>query len=339
MTQGGNERLPRFGFSGLVTFLGAPAGDPDEEFDADIAVVGVPFDEGSPYMPGSRFGPRSIREHSLRFLTGESGYFDPVTGTRFLEPELRNRRIVDLGDAEILPTNPRGSFDRVTEIVARVVQRGAMPVVLGGDHSITFPVVRAFSSQELHVFHLDAHLDYMPFVHGMEFTNQHAFRHITKMDHVASLTQVGIRSIRNSERMLVDSRSDGNRVVTMGDVDELGCEEVARVLPAGAPTYVSIDIDVLDMSLTPGCVSAEPEGLTYGQLRKILFTLADHVTVIGFDLVEVNPQLDVRTGVTSYLGAHTVIEFLGHIRAATRTQGSSKAGGKLSTRSESPVRD
>ncbi len=316
--RGGPTGPVRYPFSGLVTFLGVPAADPGGDFDADVAVLGVPFDEGSPYMPGSRFGPRGIREHSLRFVTGEDGYYDPIARKRFLEAEIRDRRIVDIGDAEVLPTNVPGTFDDVTRIVARLREKGVMPVVLGGDHSITFPVVRAFGPEPIHVFHLDAHLDYMPFVHGMEFTNQHAFRHITRMEHVASLTQVGIRSIRNTEEMLTDTLGDGNRVVTMDEVERLGGEAVARLLPAGAPTYVSIDIDVLDLSLVPGCVSAEPEGLSYGGLRRILFSLAEHVEVVGFDLVEVNPQLDVRTGVTSYLGAHTTIEFLGHIRAAKK---------------------
>ncbi len=84
-------------------------------------------------------------------------------------------------------------------------------------------------------------------------------------------------------------------------------------MPAGAATYVSIDVDVLDLSLVPGCVSAEPNGMTYAELRDTLKAIAEHTRVIGFDFVEVNPQLDVGTGITSYLGAHTVIEFLGHI--------------------------
>ncbi|MBV8651006.1 MAG: arginase family protein, partial [Alphaproteobacteria bacterium] len=81
----------------------------------------------------------------------------------------------------------------------------------------------------------------------------------------------------------------------------------------GAATYVSIDVDVLDLSLVPGCVSAEPNGMSYAELRDALKAIAEHTHVIGFDFVEVNPQLDVGTGITSYLGAHTVVEFLGHI--------------------------
>jgi agmatinase len=184
--------------------------------------------------------------------------------------------------------------------------------VLGGDHSITYPVVRAFS-EPLHVIHFDAHADYAPFVHDLRFTNGHAFRHIAPMKHVESLTQVGIRSLRNSRGMIEDSINDGNRVVTMPEFHEMGPGGLAAIVPQGAATYVSIDVDVLDMPLVPGCVSAEPNGMTYAELRDSLQAIAAHSRVVGFDFVEVNPQLDVGTGVTSYLGAHTVIEFLGHI--------------------------
>ena len=106
---------------------------------------------------------------------------------------------------------------------------------------------------------------------------------------------------------------DGNHVVTMPEFHRLTPQGLAKVVPANAPCYVSIDVDVLDLSLVPGCVSAEPNGMTYAELSDTLKALAERADVIGFDFVEVNPQLDVGTGVTSYLGVHTVIEFLGHI--------------------------
>ncbi|MGH7697156.1 MAG: arginase family protein, partial [Candidatus Dormibacteria bacterium] len=185
----------------------------------------------------------------------------------------------------------------------------------GGDHAITYPVVRGFQ-EECHVLHFDAHLDYMPFVHGLEYTNQHAFRQIRRLPQVASLTQIGIRSLRNTERMLQDSLADGNRVITMEEFEQSTPSAVADAVPPGANCYVSIDIDVLDMSLVPGCVSAEPEGMSYGQLRDTLRAVAERSRVIGFDLVEVNPLLDVGTGVTAYLGAHLVVEFLGALLGA-----------------------
>ena len=315
MTQSGqqhptNRGKSTYGFAGLVSFLRTPVCQDLDTLDADIAVMGAPTDEGSPFAPGSRFGSRSIREHSLRF--GNSGYFDHDANKVYLEYELANDRIVDVGDADVLITNVEGTFENITNLTRMILDKDALPVVIGGDHAVTFPVVRAFS-KPLHVVHFDAHIDSSPFVHGFEYTNTHAFRHIYHMDHVESLTQVGIRSVRNNKDWVDDSINDGNRVIGMTEFGEMGPEGVAALVPQDADCYVSIDIDVLDLPLVPGCVSAEPNGMTYAELRDSLAALAKRTKIVGFDLVEVNPQLDVGTGITSYMGAHTILEFLGQI--------------------------
>ena len=299
-------------FVGIPSFLRAAICTDLGQLDADVAVMGVPTDEGSPFMPGSRFGPRAIREHSMRFVTGEGGYYDPELRRHFLEHEMLEGRIADVGDADVLPTNVVDTFHNVTGMAGQVLARGAMPVVIGGDHAISFPIVRAFT-EPLHVVHFDAHLDYAPFIHGLEYTNSHAFRHITRLPHVQSLTQVGIRSLRNTRTMMEDSLRDGNRVVTMEEFRDVSYRGFLDRIPRDARCYVSLDIDVLDLPLVPGCVSAEPNGLLYAELRKTLFALAEHAEIVGFDLVEVNPMLDVGTGITSYLAAHTIVEFLGRI--------------------------
>ncbi len=306
-------------YGGIPTFLRQDYCDDIATLDADYAVLGTPIDEGSPFMGGSRFAPRSIREHSLRFP--DSGYYDSLQDKSFLVEETANRRIVDVGDSDILTTDVAATFDNITADVAGILDRRAMPIIIGGDHSVTYPVVRAFS-EPMHVMHFDAHMDYQPFVHDLRFTNGHAFRHIKPMAHVLSLTQIGIRSLRSAIEEFVDARAEGSRIVTMDEVRRLGPEGFVReTMPKGEKIYVSIDVDVLDMSLVPGCVSAEPNGMLYAELRDILRATARHMDVIGFDFVEVNPQLDVGTGITSYLGAHVMLEFLGAIteaRAARR---------------------
>ena len=299
-------------FVGIPSFLRSPICTDLDQLTAAIAVMGVPFDEGSPYLAGSRMGPRALREHSLRFVSGAGGYYNPETRRQYLDVEITERLIADIGDADIAPTNVEKSFATTTEMVRAVLDRGALPVVIGGDHSITYPVVRAFS-ERLHVVHFDAHADYAPFIHDLRFTNAHAFRHIAPMPHVASLTQVGIRSLRHSPAQIEDSIADGNRVVTVPEFRSLGPAGLAAIVPEGEAVYVSIDVDVLDLPLVPGCVSAEPNGMLYAELRDTLKAIAERNRVIGFDFVEVNPLLDVGTGITAYLGAHTVIEFLGHI--------------------------
>lgn len=104
----------------------------------------------------------------------------------------------------------------------------------------------------------------------------------------------------------------------MGEFRQLGPSGIADVLPEGSPVYVSIDVDVLDLSLVPGCVSAEPNGMSYAELRNTLKSVSERHNVVGFDFVEVNPPLDVGTGMTAYLGALTIIEFLGHICSQPR---------------------
>ena len=303
---------PTYPFAGIPSFLRSKICVDVDSLDADIAIMGAPTDEGSPFMPGSRFGPRGIREHSLRFE--RSGYFDQRTGRSFLEYELTHSRIADVGDADILPTDVEGTFRNITELARRVLDQQALLVVLGGDHAISFPVVRAFSNP-LHVVHFDAHIDYAPFMHGFEMTNVHAFRHIHHMSHVLSLTQVGIRSLRNPRAWVQDSLNDGNRIVGMEEFRNIGPQSLAETVPQGSQCYVSIDIDVLDLPLVPGCVSAEPNGMSYAELRDALAALSERAEIVGFDLVEVNPQLDIGTGITSYLAAHTILEFLGSICA------------------------
>jgi agmatinase len=311
-------------FVGIASFLRAPVCDDVAKLNAAIGVLGVPFDEGSPFLPGSRMAPRALREHSLRFSS--EGYYNPETRREYLREELTNGMIADLGDVDIRPTNVEMSFELITSAVAGVLARGALPVVLGGDHSITYPVVRAFD-RPLHVLHFDAHTDYAPFVHGLRHTNTHPFRHVAAMKHVLGLTQIGIRSLRHGRADIEDVFRDGNRIITMSEFRRLGPAGVAALLPDDTACYVSIDVDAMDMSLVPGCVSAEPNGLTYAELRDSLKAVAERLNVVGFDFVEVNPLLDVGTGVTAYLGAHTVIEFLGNLCAQPRWRQRHPVGG------------
>lgn len=299
-----------YGFTGITTFMRSEFVKQEslKEKKPDIVVMGVPFDEGAPFMPGSRFGPRSIREHSLRF--SKDGIYDHQKDKIVLGEALANNRMVDIGDVKVIPTDVEGTFDRISKTVKKVMQQGSLLLTLGGDHSITYPIIRAIDTPH-HVVHFDAHTDFLPIRPGFEHTNSHAFTHISGMSHVKSLTQIGYRSIRESSG--IDSRDAGNRVIGMDEFRDIGPQGVAETIPKGEAVYVTIDIDVLDSSIVPGCVSAEPDGLLYRELRDSLRAVAERNEVIGFEIVEVSPQLDVGTGITSYIAANTIIEFLGQI--------------------------
>lgn len=304
-------------FTGLVTFLRSLACPDLDQLDADIAILGVPSDEGSPWKPGARFAPRKIREMSIRYagygpVQTQGGFYDIDEDRRFLEHEWVNKRIVDCGDSDIIYTNVKDTFDTITRDVRRILSAHAFPVIIGGDHAITYPVARAYR-ERFNVVHFDAHLDYRPFVHGVQWANGNPIRLVSDLPSCGQIIQVGIRSLRTSQRDLGDSRARGNDVVTVSEFRRRGYDGVLARLPEDEPVYVSIDVDVLDMPLVPGCASAEVNGLSYDELRQTLFAIAKTREVIGFDLVEVNPMLDTPADNTSLLAAQLIMEFLGRI--------------------------
>ena len=306
---GENGRLNR-AYSGVPTFLRSDYCDDLDTLDADYAVIGVPYDDGSPFVGGSRFCARAVREHSLRF--GGGALYDIAEDKEYLREVLAGRRLVDCGDVDVAPSRGDVTMGNLTSSVEKIRARGAMPIVLGGDHTLTYPVVRAFD-QPVHVIQLDAHLDYSRVEHGMTYINSTSMRLIHQLDHVESLTQVGIRSMREMKQNADDARANDGRIITMPELRENGAGAIADHIPKGANCYITIDIDAYDMSLVPGCISAEPGGLTYEDMQRALKAVAARLNVVGFDFVEVNPPLDVGTGVTSYLGALTVGMFLGYI--------------------------
>ncbi len=310
------ERL-NLPFTGLVTFLRSPACADLDKLDSDIAILGVPSDEGSPWKPGARFAPRRIREMSVRYagygpVQHQGGFYDIDEDRRYLEYERVNKRIVDCGDSDIIYTNVKETFDNITRDVHRILRAGTFPVIIGGDHAITYPVARAYE-EPFNVVHFDAHLDYRPFVHGVQWANGNPIRLVSELPTCGQIIQVGIRSLRTSQADLEESRARGNDVVTVAELRRRGSEGVLGRLSEDEPVYVSIDVDVLDMPLVPGCASAEVNGLTYDELRQTLFAIAKTREVIGFDLVEVNPMLDTPADNTSLLAAQLIMEFLGRI--------------------------
>ena len=189
---------------------------------ACFAVLGAPTDEGSPWKPGARFAPRKIRELSVKYagygpVQHQLGYYDIDEDRRYLEYERRESRIVDCGDSDIVYTNVRRTFDNITRDVRRILDAGAFPVVIGGDHAVTYPVVRAYT-ERLNVVHFDAHMDYRPFVHGVQWANGNPIRNVARLKTCHHIVQVGIRSLRTRQADVEDSRARGNDVVTIPDL-------------------------------------------------------------------------------------------------------------------------
>lgn len=306
-------------FAGVASFLRMPELNTKEAFektDFDIGVLGIPYDEGMPFIPGVRFAPRAFREQSLRY--NKNGVYSVEEDKVYLRKELQEDRIADLGDVAITPTAIPENWASISDAVRSVLRKRdshgnqAMLVCLGGDHSVTAPILAGFDAlgESFHVMHFDSHPDYSSISEGFQYTNAHPFRWVNTYPYVKSITQVGIRSVRAFQTR--DSRADGHRVIGMKEYHEMGgAEAVAATLPEGEPVYISFDIDALDASLVPGCTSAEPNGFTYQEMRENLQAVAKHSRVVGFDIVCVNPLIDTPNKITSYIGLQLIMEFLG----------------------------
>jgi agmatinase len=300
-------------FTGIPTFGRAPIATDLSALQADVAVLGVPFDEGVSFRPGTRYGPRAIRDLSCRF-----SFFSPESRRGYYDLERKERlltglRVVDAGDVDILYMDPERNFRLMTEGVRQIVASRAMPLCLGGDHSISFPLVRGLEAVgPIGVVQLDAHLDYRDQFHGVRLGHGSPMRRIGELPFVRAMASLGIRGLRHNEEDVNAALAKGHVIVTARELHRTGVEAALDRLPAMERCYVSIDIDGLDPSLAPGTGTPDPGGFTYWQYVDILRGLARRSRIVGFDLVEVNPMLD-PTGVTPLIAAQLCMEFLGAI--------------------------
>ncbi len=315
------DQYPRLNmpFVGIPSFCKWPIWEDLETLDGDVAVLGVPYDEGCSYRPGIRFAPRRIREMSLRYAargTSPRGHYDIETGQVLLEEEVRRKRLWDCGDVDIVYTKPDETFANITKAVAAIRSRGAFPVVLGGDHSISFPVVRALTESPIDIVQIDAHLDFADNVAGVTHAGMNPLRRISELPTFRKVVSVGIRGLRNSKADHELMLAMGNVVITASEIRRLGARRcIEGALPLGN-TYVTVDIDGLDPSVAPGCSGSEPGGLSYLETKEVLSTVVEHATsLIGFDLNEVNPMIDLGD-MTSGVAAQLALEFLGMASSA-----------------------
>ena len=314
-------------FVGHCTFAKAPICTDWNAIDADVAVLGVPNDMGTQWRSGARFGPRGIREASTLFSFGHGGAYDFERDTLYLTAE--EVRMVDVGDADIVHTDMESSHANTEEAVRRILAAGAMPVVLGGDHSVHAPVMAAFEDHgPLHIVHFDAHLDFVDERHGVRYGHGNPLRRSSEQNHVTGMTQLGIRNVSSSNRLDYDAaRRAGSDILSVRDVRRLGTEAVLDRIPSGIDYYLTIDIDGFDPSIAPGTGTPSHGGFLYYEVQELIEGVAKKGNVVGMDLVEVAPPYD-PTGVTSILAAQLLMNAIGfifHERAARAREATDSA--------------
>ena len=304
----GRLNLP---FVGVSTFAKRELVTDWSQINADVAVLGAPFDFGTQWRAGARFGPRGIREASTLFSFGHSGAYDHEDDITYLN---ENVRIVDIGDADIIHTDTKKSHKNIEDGVRFILSAGALPVVLGGDHSVNIPCVNAFSNYgPIHILQIDAHLDFVDIRHGVKYGHGNPMRRAAEKSYVTGLTQVGIRNVSSTAKEGYDSAKAMNSdILSVRQTQKIGPKKLVGRIPKDAKVYVTIDIDAFCPSIAPGTGTPSHGGFLYYDVLEILQCLAKQNKVVGIDLVEVAPDYD-HSGSTTILAAQLLLNFLGFI--------------------------
>lgn len=310
-------------YLGLPTFAGVPyTQDPAELEGVDVAIVGAPFDDLVSDRPGTRFAPRSIRAASCppgpHLEAGVDAFAD--------------LRVVDYGDAPVVPAQPLVAHAAIEATVAEILRAGALPVILGGDHSITEPCLRAVSAVHgpVGLIHFDTHTDTGEEVFGATLSHGTLMRRVVEAGNVdpRRYVQIGLRGYWPGEKEFGWQAEQGITSLFAHDVMHRGIgavvEEALAAVGEGGPVYISVDVDVLDPAFAPGTGTPEPGGLSSRELLWAVRTLASRVDVVGCDVVEVLPTLVGSADITSLVADRVVREALTGVavrrRAAVATR-------------------
>ncbi len=306
-----NSRLD-LPFVGHCTFAKQRPVTDWDNIDADIAILGAPYDMGTQYRAGARFGPRAIREASTLFSFGHSGAYDFEADEVYLPSDTVT--LVDVGDADIIHTDTIQSHANIETAVRAILKAKALPVVLGGDHAIHIPCIKAFNTEEpVHLVHIDAHLDFVDERHGVRYGHGNPIRRASEMSHVTGITQLGIRNVSSSNRDDYDAaRAAGSDILSVRQIRKMGTQAVVERVPADTRYYVTIDIDAFDPSIAPGTGTPSHGGFLYYEVLEFLEGLAKRGNIVGIDLCEVAPDYD-HTGTTAFLAAQLLLNVLGFI--------------------------
>lgn len=310
--ESGRLNLP---FVGIATFAKKPYVEDWDTIDADVAILGAPFDFGTQWRAGARFGPRGVRDASTLFSFGHAGAYDHEDDATYLGEDVR---IIDMGDADIIHTDTETSHANIEYGVRKALDAGALPVTIGGDHSINIPCVRAFEDHcetngPIHILQIDAHLDFVDERHGVRHGHGNPMRRAAEKDYVTGLTQLGIRNVSSTAKEGYEAaREMGSDILSVRQVRKLGVEAVLARLPKDARLYVTIDIDAFCPSIAPGTGTPSHGGFLYYEVLEVLQGAAVAHEIVGIDLVEVAPDYD-PTASTQILAAQLLMNFIGFI--------------------------
>lgn len=296
--------------TGICSFGKYPICANIDDLDATFAILGAPYDSSVGFMPGSRLGPRRIREASTQYGRGETGFYNYVTNEQLLD----HPGIVDCGDADIQAGQHELSHKNIEFSVRQILKKGAVPVILGGDHSITIATGRALEElySKVSIVQFDCHLDFSEKVGDFYESPGSPMRRLSEMNHIGDITQIGIRGMGSSGRKDFDDACAYGTLIPAKEVHLSTAEQIAAKIKPSDKYYITIDIDGFDMSIAPGTCAPYPGGLLFDEVIDIVSEICKKGDVVGFDVVEVAPQID-PAGITARLGALVTINTIAQI--------------------------
>ena len=305
-------------FSGATTFAGVRRSTLETLNTGEVAILGAPFDWGTTYRPGTRFAPQAIRR----------GDYLPHNASRPHLPTgidaLKELSVVDLGDLALPPGYVEESLEVITSAVERICAAGAVPIILGGDHTITYAnatgVANVHGKGNVGLVHFDAHADTGPDHHGHLYGHGTPMRRLIESGAVPGhrFVQIGLRGYWPDPETVTWMKDQGMRSYLMSEIVDRGLDIVVDEASEGAAessagVFLSVDIDVVDPGMAPGTGTPEPGGLTSRELLDSVRRIARKLPILGADVVEVSPPYDGPGEITAFLANRVVLEILNGI--------------------------
>lgn len=300
---------PRIGFN---SFLNFPLCTELDSLEADVAILGIPY--GEPYSMDNITNdqattPSAVRFESVRLSHGLDHWDFDLGGPLFSGREVR---VVDCGDVAGDPADIKRHYRIAETAVKTILERGALPVVIGGDHGVPIPVFRAFDGHgPITLVHIDAHIDWRDEVNGVREGYSSPIRRASELSHIDRIFQIGMRGQGSArEKEVEDALTYGAEIITAYEVHEKGMDFAIDRIPANERYYLTIDADGFDPMVMPAVAAPAAGGLLFHQVRRLIHGLVQKGLLLGMDIVEITPKADLN-GISSLTAGQLILNFIG----------------------------
>jgi agmatinase len=283
-----------------------------DQLKADIAFLGIPY--GDAYTAAEIVNdqtnmPAAMRQVSDRIVRSLERYDFDLGGPLY---DGKSIRAVDCGDVRADPADLKGHYARAEAAVRLILAAGALPIVIGGDHGIPIPVLRAMDEEgPITLVQIDQHIDWRDHVNGVREGYSSPIRRVSEMAHVGEIFQIGLRGTGSARIEEVEAaRAYGAHLITAYELHEVGMEAILERIPAGGRYYLTVDLDGMDPSIAPAVAGPCPGGVTFVQARKLIHGLVKKGRVVGMDVVEITPRVDVNR-ITCITAGRLIVNLIG----------------------------